>query len=94
MNLKRIAVIGAGTMGHGIAQVLAQASREVLLYDADPCAREQGLASIATRLRQQAAKGQLAASRQRSGHRRTAGNRPTRRHRALPTWSSKPCPNA
>ena len=57
MNLKRIAVIGAGTMGRGIAQVLAQASREVLLYDADPCAREQGLASIAARLRQQAAKG-------------------------------------
>ena len=60
LNLKRIAVIGAGTMGRGIAQVLAQASREVLLYDADPCAREQGLANIATRLRQQAAKGRLA----------------------------------
>ena len=59
MNLKRIAVIGAGTMGRGIAQVLAQASREVLLYDADACVREQGLASIATRLRQQAAKGRL-----------------------------------
>ena len=59
MNLKRIAVIGAGTMGSGIAQVLAQSSREVLLYDADPCAREQGLASIAARLRQQAAKGRL-----------------------------------
>lgn len=59
MDLKRIAVIGAGTMGRGIAQVLAQASREVLLYDADPCAQEQGLASIAARLRQQAAKGQL-----------------------------------
>ncbi len=55
MNLKRIAVIGAGTMGRGIAQVLAQANREVLLYDADPCARKQGLASIAVRLRQQAA---------------------------------------
>ena len=59
LNLKRIAVIGAGTMGRGIAQVLAQASREVLLYDADPRAREQGLASIAARLRQQAAKGRL-----------------------------------
>ena len=57
LNLKRIAVIGAGTMGSGIAQVLAQASREVLLYDADPCTREQGLAAIAARLRQQAAKG-------------------------------------
>ncbi len=60
MNLNCIAVIGAGTMGRGIAQVLAQASREVLLYDADPCARQQALAAIAARLRQQAAKGRLA----------------------------------
>jgi 3-hydroxybutyryl-CoA dehydrogenase len=59
MNLKRIAVIGAGTMGSGIAQVLVQARREVLLYDADPGTREQGLTSIAARLRQQAAKGRL-----------------------------------
>ena len=60
MDLKRIAVIGAGTMGRGIAQILVQASREVLLYDADPGAREQGLSTIAARLRQQAAKGRLA----------------------------------
>ncbi len=59
MELKRIAVIGAGTMGCGIAQILAQAKREVLLYDADPSAREQGLAAIADRLRQQAAQGRL-----------------------------------
>lgn len=54
MNLKRTAVIGAGTMGRGIAQVLAQANREVLLYDADPDTREHGLATIAARLRRQA----------------------------------------
>ena len=60
MELKRIAVIGAGTMGRGIAQVLAQASREVLLYDADPRTCEQGLTRIADRLRQQTAKGRLA----------------------------------
>ena len=60
MNCNRIAVIGAGTMGRGIAQVLAQAGCQVLLYDADPSARQQGLATIAERLRQQAAKGRLA----------------------------------
>ena len=60
MELKRIAVIGAGTMGRGIAQILAQANREVLLYDADPRTCEQGLARIADRLRQQTAKGRLA----------------------------------
>lgn len=62
MDLKRIAVIGAGTMGRGIAQVLAQANREVLLYDADPRACEQGVAGIAARLRQQAAKGRLSSA--------------------------------
>jgi len=33
-QIKTIAVIGAGTMGHGIAQVSAQMGREVRLYDA------------------------------------------------------------
>lgn len=55
MELKRFAVIGAGTMGRGIAQVLAQARREVLLYDADSHTCQQGLATIAARLRRQAA---------------------------------------
>ena len=55
MNCHRIAVIGTGTMGCGIAQVLAQAGCQVLLYDADPSACQQGLATIATRLRQQTA---------------------------------------
>ncbi|MDN4164638.1 3-hydroxyacyl-CoA dehydrogenase NAD-binding domain-containing protein [Cytophagales bacterium LB-30] len=32
-DIHRIAVIGAGTMGQGIAQVAAQAGHEVLLYD-------------------------------------------------------------
>ena len=59
MNCHRIAVIGTGTMGCGIAQVLAQAGCQVLLYDADPSACQQGLATIATRLRQQTAKGRL-----------------------------------
>ncbi len=56
MDIKRIAVIGSGTMGRGIAQVLAQAGVEVLLYDADPHALAQGLDTIAARLRQKTAK--------------------------------------
>lgn len=51
MNCNCIAVIGAGTMGRGIAQVLAQANCQVLLYDADPSTRQQGLATIAEHLR-------------------------------------------
>jgi len=32
-EIKRAAVLGSGTMGHGIAQVLAAAGIEVCLYD-------------------------------------------------------------
>ena len=34
-QIKRIAVIGAGTMGHGIAQVAAMAGYETRLTDAN-----------------------------------------------------------
>jgi len=36
MKIERAAVIGAGTMGHGIAQVCAQAGCEVRVYDPAP----------------------------------------------------------
>jgi 3-hydroxybutyryl-CoA dehydrogenase len=59
MHINRIAIIGAGTMGRGIAQVFAQAGLEVLLYDSDPDALAQSLATITERLRQQCVKGHL-----------------------------------
>src|SRR5919201_796442 len=40
-------VAGAGTMGRGIAQVLAQCGVHTLLYDAQPGAAQRGLDSIA-----------------------------------------------
>ncbi|MFQ5746061.1 MAG: 3-hydroxyacyl-CoA dehydrogenase family protein [Gemmatimonadota bacterium] len=43
----RIAVLGAGTMGHGIAHVAALAGRETVLHDADPGA----LAAAVERIR-------------------------------------------
>jgi 3-hydroxybutyryl-CoA dehydrogenase len=36
---ERIAVVGAGLMGHGIAQVFAEAGRQVGVWDPDPAAR-------------------------------------------------------
>ena len=42
----RIAVIGAGTMGAGIAQVCAQAGYDTRLYDAFPDGLAAGLANI------------------------------------------------
>jgi len=41
-----VGVVGAGTMGHGIAQVAATAGYDVLLTDADADALERGLAGI------------------------------------------------
>ncbi|MDH4350994.1 MAG: 3-hydroxyacyl-CoA dehydrogenase NAD-binding domain-containing protein, partial [Gemmatimonadota bacterium] len=35
-EIRRVAVIGAGTMGHGIAQVAALAGWDVTLTDARP----------------------------------------------------------
>jgi 3-hydroxybutyryl-CoA dehydrogenase len=46
MAKARIAVIGAGLMGHGIAQVFALHSHDVAIYDAVPAA----LASVKTRI--------------------------------------------
>ncbi len=59
MHINRIAVIGSGTMGRGIAQVFAQAGLEVLLHDADRGALHQALTAIAERLQHQSAKGRL-----------------------------------
>jgi 3-hydroxybutyryl-CoA dehydrogenase len=54
-----IGVIGAGTMGTGIAQVAAQAGHQVLLFDAVVGAAEKGLARIAKDLDRLVAKGKL-----------------------------------
>tara|TARA_X000001036_G_scaffold68888_3_gene60018 strand:- start:12607 stop:13494 length:888 start_codon:yes stop_codon:yes gene_type:complete len=46
MKIKVVAVIGAGTMGAGIAQVCAQTGWETRLYDAFPEGLERGINSI------------------------------------------------
>lgn len=58
----RVAVIGAGTMGAGIAQVAAAAGHEVRLLDTAAGAAERAIASITERLQRSAAKGKLAAA--------------------------------
>ena len=55
----RVAVIGAGLMGSGIAQVAAQAGWQVALSDVDESAVSRGLDGIRTSLSRFAAKGQL-----------------------------------
>jgi 3-hydroxybutyryl-CoA dehydrogenase len=55
-------VVGAGTMGRGIAQVLAQCGARTLLFDAQPGAARKGKDSIAAALGKLAEKGRLSAA--------------------------------
>ncbi|UMZ14419.1 3-hydroxybutyryl-CoA dehydrogenase [Pseudomonas sp. MPFS] len=59
MNLANIGVIGAGTMGNGIAQVCAQAGFAVTLLDIAQPALEKALATIGKNLDRQVTKGEL-----------------------------------
>lgn len=48
MGISKVAVIGAGTMGSGIAQICAQAGWQTVLYDAYPEGLERGMRNIET----------------------------------------------
>ena len=54
--MKNIAVIGAGTMGNGIAHVFAQCGYQVNLIDVSTQALERGLATISKNLERQVSK--------------------------------------
>lgn len=60
MNSKKVAVIGAGTMGNGIAQVFAMTGYEVLMVDIDQKFVDKGLATIRKSLGKMVEKGKLA----------------------------------
>jgi 3-hydroxybutyryl-CoA dehydrogenase len=57
-----VAVIGAGTMGSGIAQVAAQAGHAVLLHDAAAGAAARAIAGVGQRLGRLVEKGRLGAA--------------------------------
>ena len=58
-NDLRIAVIGAGTMGNGIAQVCALAGLSVTLLDISDSALQRGLATLSGNLERQVKKGTI-----------------------------------
>lgn len=60
MNIEQIAVIGAGTMGNGIAQVCAVAGYRVTLIDVADTALQRGLATLEKNLERQVSKQTLA----------------------------------
>ncbi|HET8777327.1 MAG TPA: 3-hydroxyacyl-CoA dehydrogenase NAD-binding domain-containing protein [Candidatus Limnocylindria bacterium] len=59
MSIDRVFVIGAGLMGHGIAQVSAAAGKQVTLSDRTAELAEKGKARIGSNLKRQVDKGKL-----------------------------------
>jgi 3-hydroxybutyryl-CoA dehydrogenase len=56
---RTIGVVGAGTMGSGIAQLACRSGARTLLYDPIPKALERGAEAVGVGLRKEAAKGKL-----------------------------------
>ncbi|MFD0267174.1 3-hydroxyacyl-CoA dehydrogenase [Streptomyces sp. NPDC127106] len=56
---RTVAVVGAGTMGQGIAQVALLAGHQVLLYDINAALAADGVAIVQDRVERMAAKGRL-----------------------------------
>jgi 3-hydroxybutyryl-CoA dehydrogenase len=54
-----VGVVGAGTMGAGIAQLAAQSGARTLVYDADPAALKRGLEAARGAIARMAEKGRL-----------------------------------
>jgi 3-hydroxybutyryl-CoA dehydrogenase len=59
MNIQRIVVIGAGTMGNGIAHVFARGGFEVVLCDVEQKFLDRALDMIAKNLDREATKGKI-----------------------------------
>ncbi|MFN5415893.1 MAG: 3-hydroxybutyryl-CoA dehydrogenase [Flavobacteriia bacterium] len=57
--MKKVAVIGAGTMGNGIAHTFAQFGYEVSLIDVAQASLDKGIATISKNLDRQVSKGSL-----------------------------------
>src|ERR1700737_1259258 len=56
-EIKKVGVVGCGLMGHGIAQVAAQAGCDVVVRESDPKALEKGLPKIGKQLARAGEKG-------------------------------------
>lgn len=59
VEIKRVGVIGAGTMGNGIAHVFAKAGYNVVLLDVEQRFLERGLATIGKNLEREVTKAKL-----------------------------------
>jgi 3-hydroxybutyryl-CoA dehydrogenase len=59
MEIKRVGVIGAGTMGNGIAHVFARGGYSVVLCDVEQGLLERGIATITKNLEREVAKNKI-----------------------------------
>jgi 3-hydroxybutyryl-CoA dehydrogenase len=59
MNISKVGVLGCGLMGHGIAQICAQAGWDVAVVEIDQGALDKGLAKINKQLSRAVEKGKL-----------------------------------
>src|SRR6202521_4319181 len=62
MAIRRVGVIGAGTMGNGIAHVFARCGFNVVLYDVEQRFLDRGLDTIAKNLDREVAKNKITAA--------------------------------
>ncbi|MBI4371448.1 MAG: 3-hydroxybutyryl-CoA dehydrogenase [Elusimicrobia bacterium] len=62
MTIRRVCVVGGGTMGSGIAHVFAQRGLEAVLVESSSALADKALASIVRNMDRQAAKGTLSAA--------------------------------
>ena len=59
MEIKKVGVLGAGLMGHGIAQVAAQSGYDVVVREVDQATLDKGLGKIEKQLGRAVEKGKL-----------------------------------
>ena len=80
-EIKKVGVLGAGLMGHGIAQVTAQAGYDVVLREVDDAALAKGIGKIEKQLARAVEKGKA---------RRRTPTRSAGASRARPTTTTSP----
>lgn len=73
MEIKTVGVVGAGTMGNGIAHVFAKYGFQVVLVEAAQAALVRGLQTIGKNLEREVAKNKISAEAKESAMKRIAG---------------------
>jgi 3-hydroxybutyryl-CoA dehydrogenase len=75
VRVERVGVVGAGTMGAGIAQIAAQGGLEVALHDPDATALDAGIGRIRSAVERAAERGRIGAEEAEAALARLAGAR-------------------